>query len=73
MEHNIATAYSYTIYPHHITRRTAQHETDFLLRPGCNYGNVYEQLYKYIQEKKRTFIIYTDYVIMLVIFDDDFS
>ena len=51
---------------------TAQHEHELLLRPGCDYGNLDEQLYYVYSRKKRTYTLYTDYVIILVIFDDDF-
>ena len=55
-----------------MTRMTAQDEHEHLLRPGCDYGNLSEQLYYVYSRKKRTYILYTDYVIILVIIDDDF-
>ena len=51
---------------------TAHHEHELLLRPGCDYGNLYEQLCYVYSRKKRTYTLYTDYVIILVIIDDDF-
>ena len=60
-----------TPYNHTITRMTTQHEHELLPRPGCDYGNLYEQLYYVYSRKKKIYTLYTDYGIILVIYDDD--
>ena len=37
---------------------TAHHDNELLLRPGCDYGGLYEQLYMCIQENRER-IFYT--------------
>ena len=37
---------------------TAHHDNELLLRPGNDYGNLYEQLYMYIQEKYNIYPIH---------------
>ena len=50
---------------------TAQQGNDYLLRPGMS-TEFYMNNCICIFKKKRTYTLYTDYVIILEILDDDF-